>query len=564
MKPAKFLAAPVAAVVMLSGLAACGSKSSTGKGSDALPKSALNVMDRDKIKDGGNVNMVVNGLAENWNPYNAAGNEVDYSQIRLPLGPNWIKTDENGKTSLNKDFLADAKAETKAGKTVITVKMNDKAKWSDGKDFTLADWTNTWHANSGKDPKFNIVSSEGWDQIEKVEQGADADTFVITMKATYPDWEGLISGGPMRAESVKDAATFNDGWKDLKKASDAGWFSGPFIVSKVDKGNSVVEVPNPNWWGDKPKLDTITWLAKDPTSWAAAYTNGELDAFDIGVNADAYARAKGYTEGEIRRSNSQMWRHITFNTKAASLQDKAVRRAIVQYLDRAQIAKSDLAGMDMPNVTPLNGHVFMQGQDGYKDLGEETGLKFDQAAAEKTMTDAGYKKGSDGIWAKDGKPVAVKFTTLSGVKVSENEGKQVQDQLSKFGIKVTLAPVPSDQMSPTLDKRAFEMIAFTWAGTPFPYNAPKQFFGPDSQSNFTGYKPDAKAQELLKTISTEMDPTKRKAAVNDLEKLVWDDPQILPLYQRPQQEAVKKGLANFGAYGLVTPWAEWQNVGWAK
>ena len=149
------------------------------------------------------------------------------------------------------------------------------------------------------------------------------------------------------------------------------------------------------------------------------------------------------------------------------------------------------------------------------------------------------------------------------MKVSENEGKQFQDQMAKFGIKVTMAPVPSDQMTPTLDKRAFEVIAFTWAGTPYPYGAINQFFNPSSSSNYSGMD-NAEVVKLINTISTEMDDDLRNQAVTDAEKIVWEDPQILPLYQRPQQYGVKKGLANFGAYGLITPWSIWENVGWVK
>lgn len=567
MKRRTILATPLLAALAVTGLSACGSDSAgTGSATGStttLPKSSMNPVDRDKISDGGNFTYPISSFAETWNSMDAAGNEVDYTTVRGTMSARFINTNESGEYEIDKNWCDDITGEEKDGKTVVTIKMNPKAKWNDGAAFTLADWTNTIKAGANADKKFNVASTEGYDQIEKVEQGGDANTFVITFKSTYSQWRGLVAGGPARAESVKDADTFNKGWADLKKASDAGWFSGPFIVDKIDKGKSVIVKRNPNWWGETPKLQTVTFIVQDPTSNAAAFLNGQVDAFDIGVNADNYAKAQSYTEGEIRRSNSLMWRHFTFNTKAASLQDKAVRRAIVQYLDRAQIAKSDMAGMGLPEVTPLNNHSFMQDQAPYKDMAEETGLKFDQAAAEKTMTDAGYAKDSTGIWAKDGKQVAIKFTTLTGVKVSENEGKQFQDQMAKFGIKVTMAPVPSDQMSPTLDKRAFEVIAFTWAGTPYPYGAINQFFNPSSSSNYSGMD-NAEVVKLINTISTEMDDDKRNQAVTDAEKIVWEDPQILPLYQRPQQYGVKKGLANFGAYGLITPWSIWENVGWVK
>ena len=59
-----------------------------------------------------------------------------------------------------------------------------------------------------------------------------------------------------------------------------------------------------------------------------------------------------------------------------------------------------------------------------------------------------------------------------------------------------------------------------------------------------------------------MDPTKRDQYVLEAEKMIWEDVQIIPLYQRPEQVATKATLANFGAYGLGS--RTWEVIGWVK
>ena len=61
------------------------------------------------------------------------------------------------------------------------------------------------------------------------------------------------------------------------------------------------------------------------------------------------------------------------------------------------------------DAQPLNSIVFYPGQQGYIDLYSNKAGKGAQTAA-KTLTDAGWVKGSDGIFAKDGQRFSVTIT----------------------------------------------------------------------------------------------------------------------------------------------------------
>ncbi len=569
MKFHKAYAAPLALALAL-GMAACGqqNQNTTPQGSgpaSVKPSISSTAQDikktaRDGLKQGGEIRLAINDFAENWNPMNVAGNELDYTHVREPLTPRFFNFDAEATPTFDKNWLTGEPKVENNPNTKVTFSLNPKAVWNDGAPFTVKDFQATWKACDGTNEKFQCATNEGYDQIQSIEQGATPQDVVVTYKTTFPDWRATFGTGPARAESVADEKVFNTGWTTLEGKD--GWFSGPYKLGSYDTTAKIITlVPNDKWWGDKPKLDKVIFRVVPIEAQAQAFANNEIDSFDIGVNADFYARAKAVTDGEVRRAAGPQWRHITLNNDASDvMKDKAVRQAILMGLDRLEIAKSDMAGMNLDPVV-LSNHTFMTNQKQYQDLAALTGIKFDREKAKKTLEDAGWKAGADGIRAKDGKPLEVKFSVLTGVKVSENEGAQFQNQLKEIGIKVTLVQVASKDFSPTLAKRTFETIAFTWVGNQFPYNGLGQWFNPKSSSNFSGYN-NAKVTELIGKIATEMDPAKRDGYVLEAEKMIWEDVQIIPLYQRPEQVAVKAKLGNFGAYGLGT--REWESIGWVS
>ena len=563
MKLRTLLAAPLAAALAVS-LTACGGQPGSTGASSAPPLSAnaqsINAKPRDQIADGGELKLAIGSLADNWNPMNVDGNQTDFVNVRAPMTPYFFDFAADGTATFDKNYLTkEPTATVTNGKLSVEFNLNPKATWNDGTKISLADFVATAKACNGDDTSFNCATTDGYDQIESITQGATENDIEVNFKTTYPDWKAIFSNGPQRADSVATADVFNNGWKTLEGHD--GWFSGPYKVGSVDLTNQIITlVQNPLWWGDKPKLDRVIFRVVPAAAVPAAYVNNEIDAFDIGIDADALARAQSVTTGDIRKAAGPNWRHITLNQNAGLLTDKTIRQAVLMSLDRSAIAASDLAGLNY-DAPVLNNHIFLNNQAQYKDLAKETGLGYDPAKA-KTMLDAdGWVVGSDGYRVKNGKTLEITFTTITGLKVSENEGQAFQSQLKDAGIKVTITPVASKDFGTTLTSHSFQAIAFTWVGTQFPYPALNQFFNPKSDSNYSGYNnPDVTA--LIQKVSTEMDQTKRDAYVLQAEKQIWTDVQIIPLYQRPDQWAVKSTLANYGAFGLGSP--HWENIGFTK
>jgi peptide/nickel transport system substrate-binding protein len=68
---------------------------------------------------------------------------------------------------------------------------------------------------------------------------------------------------------------------------------------------------------------------------------------------------------------------------------------------------------------------------------------------------------------------------------------------------------------------------------------------------------------LFDRANSELDRAKATELANEADALIWAEVHSLTIYQRPELFAVKKGLANFGAFGFAQP-RVYQDFGWTK
>lgn len=530
-----------------------------GTSTDSLATNAqsINQQPRENLQDGGELRLRLGNFAENWNPLHVDGNNYDYSLIREPMLPVFFHFNAEGVPTPNPDYVASVEV-LGDDPTVIRYTLNPDAVWGDGSPVDGDDMVAKWQACNGQNTEFNCSSTESYEPIQEISFGDDKTDVTVTYKGAFPDWsQGFSSPGVIKAESIETVEVFNSGWSALKNE----WLSGPFKVGTFDETQKIMTlIPNESWWGDKPVLDKITWRVIANDAKAQAFANAEIDAFDIGSDPDAFQRALRVENADVRKAGGPNFRHFTFNSKAGLLEDLTIRQAIVHSLDRQSIAASDLAGIDWP-VMPLNNHVFLQGQAGFVDTAAATGLDYNPDKARSLLDEAGWVIGDDGIREKDGQKLIVRFTQLATIKASENEALQAQSMLKEVGIQLDIVTIPVNRFSPTLTGHEFEIIAFSWIGTPYPFSGLKQIYGSGSDSNFAQLSMP-EVDQLAEQIAMETDIEKRIELANQADRIIWENVHTLPLYQRPELIATRSDLANYGAFGLSS--TRWENVGFTK
>src|SRR5690606_4298475 len=196
-----------------------------------------------------------------------------------------------------------------------------------------------------------------------VERGIDDRQAIITFDKHFADWAGQFAGNSMLLpkEVTSTPEAFNEGWRNGVTKT-----AGPFVVQSTDRAQGrVVLGRNPKWWGDTPKLDTITFSELASEAMVPALANNEVDAVGLGTRDDMET-ARNTPGVVIRRAPSNFWNHLTFNGAPGSLlEDPAVRVAIIKAIDRNGIAKAMQNGL-VPDPKPLNTHFFLQGQECYQ------------------------------------------------------------------------------------------------------------------------------------------------------------------------------------------------------
>lgn len=520
------------------------------------PAITINPVPYEQVKDGGTVTLAIGQWPTQWNGNHVDGNQRDTADMLDPVLPRLMMSDEKAGWTANPDYLTDIKMDTSSGKQVVTYTLNEKAVWSDGTPITYKDLEAAWKANNGSNKKFKPASTDGWDRMESITKGDSDKVAIVTYSKMYPEWEGQFSRSP-HLYPAKFMETPEAYEKDYLQKIPVT--SGPYKVEKIDEATKTLTlVRDDKWWGKKGKLDKIIFRGiENPTAQVNAFANGELDAVEIPPGSPAdLKRAKEVPNVDIRKSLSPNWRHITVNNQAEFLKDKSVRQAVAYAINRDVITQSDLKDMDWPLQT-LGNHVFMNNHKGYVDNSGDLG-KYNVEKAKQLLDAAGWKQEGE-YRKKDGKEFSLNFVVPAGLPYAKTEGELTQAMLKEAGIKLTIRPVPDDKFfTDFIIKGDFDLVPFSWIGTPLPIGGLAQIYKTGSESNFPKGS-DPALDAAIEAAVSEMDPAKAIEKANAADKLIWDMVHTIPLYQRPDIQATKKTLANFGAFGYK--YTDWTAVG---
>ncbi len=121
-------------------------------------------------------------------------------------------------------------------KTVLTFTFTDEAHWNDGTDM---DWTAidaTWKANRSYDEGFNPNATDGYKDIESVEQGDTAKTAIVTFKGEFA-WPQMPFNGGVMHPALADPTTFNEAMIENPHPE---WGAGPYTINEFDANKGYV------------------------------------------------------------------------------------------------------------------------------------------------------------------------------------------------------------------------------------------------------------------------------------------------------------------------------------
>lgn len=548
-----------AAVVVAAGMivAGCGSGDESATGlTDALgTTSDINPMDRAALREGGNLRLATTSYPANWNTLSNDGNDGEIADILRPAMPRSFAIDAAGKLTVDTDYFTDI-ALTGTDPMRVTYTINPKAVWSDGSPITWEDIAAQANALSGRDKRYLIAITNGFEFVDKVERGVDDRQAILTFSTPFADWRGQFAGNsslyPKSVTSTPEA--FNTSQVDA-----IGLTAGPFTVTATDRAQGRITLGrNPKWWGEQPVLDTITYSVLDHTAWVQALQNNELDLVRL-TTIDEVKTVRG-TEGlVVRRAPGNRWRHITFNGAPGSiLADPGVRVAVSKAIDRQGIVTALQNGL-VEDPKPLNNHIFLQGQQGYQD----NSLGFDPEAAARELDALGWVRTGD-VREKDGRKLVIRdvmYNDPTWVQIAQI----IQQNLAAIGVGLTIDTKPSaGYFTDVIQPGDFDAAQFIFQGDPFPLASIRQiyYYDPDDlQGNF-GRIGSPELNALIERTITELDPQKSIELANQVDRAVFEEGHSLPLMQSDGSVGARTTLANIGSPGLAS--YDYTKIGFTK
>ena len=338
-------------------------------------------------------------------------------------------------------LVGEPELDQSGAKPQVTYEINPKAVWSDGEPITSSDFKYVWEQVTGGG---DINDTTGYDKIEGVDDSKPA-TAVVTFKEPYADWRSLFGSTygvlPSHLLEGKD--------RSAEMANGYTWSGGPWKIESWNKGESLTLIPNDGYWGPKPKLDKVIFrFIPDTPSEFKAFKDGEVDgiypqpSIEIVDEITAAGIPDANAEYTAETANTEaLW----INTEKPPLDDVNVRRALAYSIDRDAI------------VNRLFGKIGVKRalQDAtppiLKAYGEPTAFakyKLDLDKVTDLMTDAGWKKGSDGFWAKGGQKASLEMFSTAGNKTRELVLQVVQTQLKEAGFDASITLLTPRELFP--------------------------------------------------------------------------------------------------------------------
>jgi peptide/nickel transport system substrate-binding protein len=503
---------------------------------------------------------------ENLMPLIAAGNSTATAnlEVRMLNGPFQITPQFTFQADPDQ-VVGNPTSELQGGQQVVTYKINPKAVWDDGTKITADDYIYTWNAEKSSDAKAGgcaaLLSTTGYDQIESVTAGSDDHEVVVKYQKgkPFPDWQGLFS--PLlskhifdQGDPVKNCKYITDGWPTAG-GFPAGTTNGPWMVQKSDinvSGKSFTLTHNPKWWGTPAKLDKLVdaYVGSDSDTNVKALQNQEVNMVYPQPQLDLIASLQQLSGVTTEVNFGIAFEHLDFNIKDPLLAHKEVRQAIAYGIDRKALVDATV-GKFSDKAAVLNNRLLMANQKGYEDHGGDYTSQNVQKA-QQLLESIGAKKGSDGYYSLNGKPLAFKIMTTQNNPLRDQTVQTIASQLKEVGIKITEFANPdifADTDKPTsLVSEGFQIALFAWVGGPS-ISANKSIYlspaGGGVGQNYTqGGTPEIDA--ALNQMGSATNTDDEIAAANKADTLLWGQMYTLPLYQKPTLLAFDSNFTGIG------------------
>jgi peptide/nickel transport system substrate-binding protein len=512
-------------------LAACGG----GGGGGGTGSSAT------ATKDGGTLSYAADQEPTGFNNNTSKDNGTSVLNVVINMFPPVFRLHPDYSVQLNNELM-DSAEQTSADPQTIVYKIKQEAVWSDGTPVSADDFIYLWKNLNGSVKDNDVASTTGYDQIKSVKGSEDGKTVTVVFAEPFTDWKSLFYGLLPAHYMEKVAGGWNTG---LDKNPEKIPVNGPFKVSTWEQGQSLTLVRNDRYFGPKAHLDSVVFrFLPESTTQPAALQNSEVDLIYPQPQLDLVAQVKALPDVTSELNIGLSFEHFDFNFKNEHLADPAVRKAIATGMNIPELVNRTVKQFT-DQAQPLGNRIWLPGQKYYQDHFGEYG-KGDTAGATKLLEDAGYTKGADGVYAKDGQRLSLRISTTAGNQLRETQEQLFQAQMKDIGVEIKIANADSTKLfGDWLPGGNFDIANFGWVGNPFAISSSQDIYRTGGGGNYGQYA-SKKVDQLFAQAVREVDEAESAELGNQIDQQLTADMATIPLYAKPTYLAVRKTFTGVG------------------
>jgi peptide/nickel transport system substrate-binding protein len=446
----------------------------------------------------------------------------------------------------------------------VVWKLKRGVKWHDGTPFTADDVVFTWEYARTPETSATTIASYKDVKAEKV----DDFTVRVTFPKPTPFWADAFVGAsgmivPKHLFADYIGGKSRDAPTNLKPVG-----TGPYLFVDFKPGDVVLAKLNPNYHvPNRPYFDTVEVKGGgDAVSAArAVLQTGEYDyAWNMQVEDEILLKLESTGKGKVSIVPTGNIEFIMLNatdpaveidgerssikTKHPLFSDPAVRQAVNLLIDRSSIEKFIYGRTGVATANFLNNPERFRSK--------KTKFEFNIEKANQILEAAGWKKGGDGVRAKDGK--SLKFVFQTSINAPRQKTQAIIKQaFQKAGIDLELKSVvgavffSSDTSNPDTYPHFYsDMQMYTTTMLqPDPQIFMNQCVSWEAASKENKWQgrnvarwQNKEYDDLYHQAERELDPVKRAMMYITLNEMAVGDNYIQPVVYRPRVTALNSNL----------------------
>ena len=372
------------------------------------------------------------------------------------------------------------------------------------------------------------------------------DDFTVDIMTTAPN--------PIFPDSIANWMIMDSGWAEANNATrpdkDNGNFAtlnangtGAFTVTDRQPGLQTSLAPIEGWWDEvEHNVTSATFTPiQNPATAVAALLSGDVDMINPVPIQDA-ARLQGSDGVSVLQGIEARVIMLGFDQQEGAAEsgagssdiflDAKAREAVAKAINVPAILQTIMRG----NAEPAS-QLVSPAMRGFSEANAAP-YAFDADAARALVAEAGLEGASFDLKCPNNRYLN-----------DEAVCQAVTGMLAQVGLNATLDAMPVQNYWPELRADNFDMYLLGWSPGTFDHEHPIRFLAstPNEEKrlgswNFGGYS-NARIDELLPMIQSELDDAKRQAMLDEVAGILQDEVGYVPLYVQPLVWGIRDGVS---------------------